>query len=31
MKMGWIFLSSAGLLLLCIGCAPVVTVSANGT
>jgi len=31
MKMGWFLMSSAGLLLLCIGCAPVVTVSANGT
>ena len=30
MKMGWVFMSSAGLLL-CIGCAPMVTVSANGT
>ena len=30
MKMGWVFMSSAGLLL-CLGCAPMVTVSANGT
>ena len=30
MKMGWVFMSSAGLLL-CVGCAPMVTVSANGT
>lgn len=30
MKMGWFFMSSAGLLL-CLGCAPFVTVSANGT